>query len=146
MINVAIVGASSLGKEQMEYVKNECESLLKQFIIDYGINNITFISGGAKGVDTIAENMAKKLNITPDIKKPETPHWEDQDGKIGFKTRNLMIADKCDILYCFPSKYSNEECYHCGKSIPKHQVSGGCWTLKKAREMGKRVFLIQPKI
>jgi len=32
---------------------------------------------------------------------PQTQHWEDVNGKIGYKTRNLEIAQECNYLYCF---------------------------------------------
>ena len=135
IMRVAIVGASTLTQKEAYLAKLE---IIK--ILDIWYDDLTLVSGGSKGIDTIAENVAKDLNIPTQIFPAETFHWEDQDGKKGFKTRNIQIAENCDVLYCFPAGTRDKKCYHCDLD---HQVGGGCWTMKKAKKLGKETKLIQ---
>ena len=135
-MKIAIVGAGTLTQKEAYNAKLE---IIK--ILDIRYDDLILVSGGSIGIDTIAENVAKDLNIQTLIFPAETFHWEDQDGKKGFKTRNIEIAENCDILYCFPAGTRDKKCYHCNLD---HQVGGGCWTLKKAKMLGKETKLIPP--
>lgn len=61
----------------------------------------------------------------------------------GYKPRNMKIAEGSDVVYCItvlrlPEGYDGMTfplCYHCGTDA--HVKSGGCWTVKQARKMGK---------
>lgn len=67
-----------------------------------------------------------------------------------FKKRNELIAYHSDHVWCItvdvlPKEYTGmrfEECYHCAKhsilNPPPHIKSGGCWTMYKAIECGKK--------
>ena len=106
--------------------------------------DIVVVSGGADGIDTIAEEMAKSKGLKIQIFEAEVQQWEDEGNHIGFKSRNIAIAEDCDIIYCLPSELRTKDmpdCYHC--NLP-HRKSGGCWTLRKAEKMGKEVYLIPP--
>lgn len=139
-MKVAIVGSSKLTENEERDVRQYFGIMLNKMLVEY--DDLTVISGGAKGVDTIAEEVAKQLNIKTRIFRPEVQQWDDVDVRKGFKTRNLEIAENCDILYCFPSTLRNMECYHCKSD--DHQVSGGCWTALKTKEKGKEVRVIKP--
>lgn len=81
----------------------------------------------------------------------------DPPGEIGYKARNLLIANDSDIVVCItlkglPRGYDGmrfQTCYHHphtynGKPFgyPAHVKSGGCWTMEQARKMGKHTELI----
>lgn len=70
---------------------------------------------------------------------------------IGYKSRNIKIAEECDVLYCIvPYNWDNFNmqppyddyswCRHC--KVWKHPTNGGCWTLKKAKKLGKETHLV----
>lgn len=77
------------------------------------------ISGGATGVDSLAEDYAKLFNIDFMCYAPESPTRE------AYLARNLSIAKTCDVLIAFPSQYSH-----------------GTWdTIRKAQHENKRVII-----
>jgi len=118
--------------------------MLQQRIDQSITKDIVIISGGATGIDTIAEEIAKSKGLKPMIINPEVQQWEDKDCLMGFKTRNLKIAQECDVIYCLPSQLRTKDepdCYHCNQP---HRKSGGCYTLRKAEKMGKEVHLVEP--
>lgn len=64
-------------------------------ISSYIPRNITeVISGGAIGIDSLAEAYADKMNIPKQIIKPEY----DEYGKVAPLKRNKIIADKSDVI------------------------------------------------
>ena len=83
----------------------------------------TIVSGGARGVDTLAERFADEFNLKKNIKKPD---W-DGIGKYAALIRNTEIVENSDCVIAFPIKQS-----------------GGTWdTIRKARKAGKRVFVFE---
>jgi hypothetical protein len=96
-----------------------------------GLKTTTFVSGGCPegGVDVWAEITALMLNIPMDIKHPEMLQWGDITVEgvkyIGYKSRNVMIAEDCDVLYLI-----NPE---------KGRWGGGMWTYNYANKLGKEV-------
>lgn len=143
MIKVAIVGTSKADENESLFIEGLCMSILVDMKMDYGLNNVVLISGGAKGVDSIAEKVANRMNMKTMIFKPEVENWGDIGGKIGYRTRNIKIAMECDKLFCIPAKFSGDYCVHCGTD--KHQRGGGCWTMKQAKKLGKQTKLIPPR-
>lgn len=97
------------------------------------------------GIDIWAEEVGAKLGLSLEIYPPKTLKWEG-----GYKQRNLQIAQASDIVYCigidkFPEEYKGMKffyCYHCKETEPAHIKSGGCWTTKEARKLGKPTKLI----
>ena len=104
--------------------------VLKKYPIDTII-----ISGAAKGVDTIAIEIAKDIGFTTQEYKPEKQEWE------FYKKRNLQIANDCDELYCFSVSVRKVKCYH-HNPPQKHEKTAGCWTLEKAKQMNKICTLV----
>lgn len=86
------------------------------------------VSGGAEGVDTVAEQTAAVLGIPTRIFRPEVRRWEDHGKFKGFKTRNLEIATYCTHLVAFRDSTST--------------TRGSAWTYDRADEMGKWARLI----
>lgn len=98
------------------------------------------VSGGCHlgGIDIWAIEEAVRLEIPTTEFLPAKLTWEG-----GYKYRNLQIARYADLVYCItvaklPPGYTGmrfDYCYHCGTDA--HVKSGGCWTTKQARKMGK---------
>jgi len=106
----------------------------------------TAISSGAchlGGIDDFAERAATYYGLEKTIFEPKTLSWSN-----GYKPRNLQIAEASDVVYCItvktlPASYDGMRfklCYHCGTS--DHIKSGGCWTVKQAKKLGKRGVII----
>src|SRR3989337_3023384 len=94
-MKIAIVGSSHLSEGEERTARQVSSTILKNYLKQ---GTVTLISGGAKGVDTQAEDVAKQLGIECKIFKPAEQNWD------GYKVRNLRIAQECDILYCLPTK------------------------------------------
>ena len=133
-MKIAIVGASRLSRIEENNARESCEIVLKQMIREHGRNGVILVSGGASGVDTIAESTAHELGLNCNIHRPLTQNWD------GYKARNLKIAEECNVIYCFPTKVRLEPCYHCGTG--DHERSGGCWTVKQAKTLKKEGHVV----
>jgi len=130
-MKVAIVGTSiNLTENEERDIQQLIALILKRYSDD-----ITVISGGAKGVDSIAIEVAKGLRLKTKIYKPEK-----QEKEYYFK-RNLQIAKECDELHCITVPVHDKECYHHEKP-QRHQKTAGCWTKNKAEELGKPCQLV----
>lgn len=139
-MNIGIVGSegakfSSIGEERARRI---IDGLL--------MAGDTVVSGHCHlgGIDIYAEEAADRRGLQKLIFPPRELNWTN-----GYKPRNLLIARNSDIVYCItpnklPPGYTGmrfKECYHCAKSgrnSTDHLKSGGCWTVLKAIEMGKR--------
>lgn len=117
-----------------------------------GLSCEAMVSGHSPvgGIDIWAEEEAEALGIPLDLKIPTIEQWNPPGG-YGYRARNLDIAKDSDVLHIvlaneYPPDYSGrrfKECYHCksiGRDATDHVKSGGCWTGKKALEMGKEVI------
>jgi len=93
------------------------------------LNSLGFISlivsGGAAGVDTLAEWYAHVECIDTLIFKPDYRRY----GKRAPLERNTFIVDACDVLVAVWDGVSK----------------GTMDTVSKARKFGKRVILIEPE-
>jgi hypothetical protein len=108
-------------------------------------DGITLVSGHSPvgGIDIWAEDVARELGYTLDLKIPRQHTW---DAAYGYKQRNLDIARDSDELHVilvdtYPKEYRGAKfkiCYHC--YTDKHIKSGACWTAKQAQALGKNVF------
>lgn len=106
--------------------------------------DLTVISGGCHlgGIDIWTIEEAKSLGFPTQEFKPRRLCWDE------YKRRNLLIAENSDLLVCItvktlPPNYRGMRfslCYHCGTS--DHVKSGGCWTMKQAKKLGKQTKLI----
>jgi len=129
------------------------------------------------GVDTWAEIIATELGIKKEIysaevnqwndkwervyEEDETGHWWKRIRKKGYRSRNIQIAETCDVLYDIEPKGS---CKYCGgqgkvldrvRSFPTFNqfincrkckgvgvYSGGTWTMRYAEKLGKEVHQV----
>ena len=112
---IAIVGSSYSGSKGYIQIKNLIKSYPKDTII---------ISGGARGIDTLAIKTAKELGYGVKVYFPKSQTWPD------FKKRNLEIASIANKIYSFVEPLSTKLCYHCKNANKNnnHQVTGGCYT------------------
>jgi len=107
-MRVAIIGSRLFN--DYEYLKNKVNETLQN-------NNITIteiVSGGAIGVDKMAERYAdehqiKKSILRPDYKNPEMiqKYGKEKWGKIAPIVRNGDIINSCDVVIAFPFSQSN---------------------------------------
>jgi len=87
---------------------------------DHG--DLEVISGGAKGVDTLAERWAKENHVSCKVIKPE---YDEYDPKVAPLIRNTKIAEECDELVAFWD----------GRSKGTEDI------IKKAVQFGKQVTI-----
>lgn len=89
-MKIAVVGSREFkDSDLIEHVlhnKTKCAS-------DY----YTIVSGGARGVDTLAEKFADEYGIT---KKIFLPDWDRYGKKAGF-LRNILIINEADKVIAF---------------------------------------------
>lgn len=100
-------------------------------------SNVILVSGHCHlgGIDIWAEYIARTLHREMVIFPPKDRSWS-----TGYKPRNLLIANRSDIVHCivvkeYPPNYSGmkfSHCYHCGTS--DHVKSGGCWTALRCKK------------
>lgn len=96
----------------------------------------TVISGHCPygGVDIWVEEIMKDnfhvnvKNITMLIISPEVHQWNDKNGQMGYKSRNIKMAEIGDIIYDIE---------------PKGNWSGGTWTAEYAHKLGKETHKIE---
>jgi hypothetical protein len=95
------------------------------------------------GIDIFAEEEYAKMDkpCAPYIFPPRINRWEG-----GYKQRNIQIAEISHVVHNilvakYPPNYKGMifgECYHC--HTKDHVKSGGCWTLKYAKSLGKTTY------
>lgn len=90
-MKIAIVGSRKFN--DYELLKN----VVKDYIVKYNCVNITIVSGGAKGADTLAEHFAKEFDFEMKIFHPD---WE-QLGRDACSARNTQIVTFSDIVFAF---------------------------------------------
>jgi hypothetical protein len=91
------------------------------------------------GIDIWTHEIADNLGIPFIPCPPKTRNWD------GYKKRNIKIAEISNRVACitvatlppgFKEGGWERYCYHCGTD--SHIKSGGCWTVKYARnKLGK---------
>lgn len=114
MINLAIVGSRGLNDYNKFVVEIQKIELPK--------GEIRIVSGGAKGIDTLAERYADEKNYKKLIIKPE---W-DRYGKGAGIIRNREIINNADMVITFWD----------GKS------RGTNHTIKRAKKLDKKIVIV----
>ncbi len=99
------------------------KAIITYYIKRYVNNLLTIISGGAEGVDSIAEEVARSFNIPFIAYLPEGNKWGD------YEKRNKQIVEGCDMLLAI--RYSESKTY------------GSGWTRDYAIKLGKKVVSIE---
>jgi hypothetical protein len=133
-----------VGSEQAKFTK-KTERFARESI-RYMLNKKDIVISGEchlGGVDSYAREVAEELGLKFIGYAPKNRSWAS-----GYKPRNIKIAEASDLVICItlrklPKKYKGMKfdlCYHCGTK--DHVKSGGCWTMKYAKELGKETRLI----
>jgi predicted Rossmann fold nucleotide-binding protein DprA/Smf involved in DNA uptake len=116
-MKLAIVGSTHFDKDPFAAYKAR-EMIRRELRI---VRPKLVISGGAPGIDTIAEELAVELGIPTEIFLPENNRWAPR----GYKARNILIAETCKRLLCV--RHEDSATY------------GSGWTADYAAAMGKNV-------
>jgi len=131
-LKLAIVGTSiDLSENEDKDIRTTIALILK----DYNPLDTTIISGGAKGVDIMAQEIASQLGFTVKSILPLGKGWKFN------KPRNIEIAEECDELICISIPVHTEKCYH-HIEPQNHERTAGCWTLRKVKKMNKPQQLV----
>jgi len=138
MINIGIVGseAAKFTSETEKIARDSIKTLIDR--------HDRVVSGGCHlgGIDIWAREEATKQGIPFIEFLPKTRNWE------GYKKRNIQIAETSNVVVCItvkelPPGYRvrgfEKYCYHC--KTDEHIKSGGCWTVKYAKGLGKNAFV-----
>lgn len=136
-----------VGSEQAKFTK-ETERQAREYIRElFSTRNPELVvSGGCHlgGVDRYAIEESKEYGIPYIEHLPARRTWSG-----GYRERNIKIAEDSDMVVCItvkelPSDYVRkgweDYCYHCGTK--EHIKSGGCWTTKYARKLGKEGYTL----
>lgn len=133
---LGIVGSE--GRKFTPYTEQLARTAIRNLITDPFVCLV--ISGGCHlgGIDIWAVEEARKLKVPYIEHKPRSLSWE-----TGYKPRNILIAEDSDKVACItlanlPVQYTGMRfdcCYHCHTT--DHVKSGGCWTVKYAKSLGK---------
>ena len=91
--DIKVLVCGSRGFNDYVLMKTQIMKLLNRFD-----TTITIISGGAKGADTLAEDVAKQLGISTTILKP---NWDKHGKSAGMIRNNAMLDMKPNIVLAF---------------------------------------------
>lgn len=131
-MRIGIVGTSINLTEGEE---RDVRQTIAYILTKYNPQDTTIVSGGAKGVDNIAQEIGLGLGFAVKPIFPMGIGWE------AYSKRNIEIAEDCEKLYCVSIPKRKVTCYH--HDTPQdHEKTAGCWTLKKAKELGKETELM----
>ena len=122
-MTLAIVGSTSLAGNA------EAERHIQRVLDVYRPD--VLVSGGAVGIDTMAKRAALARDIRVVEFTPEVRRWDGGD-RIGFKQRNVQIAEACDRLV---------------RSVAAGSTTyGSGWTRDRAAALGKPTeeFVVRP--
>ena len=130
--SLGLVGSSAPAPGAYAVVR----SVVSDYLTKFG-DGLVVVSGGAKGVDSMAVKVCGELGVKVVEFKNTVYRWE---GPGGFKERDLKIANESDCVVSIVNKSFNPKskstvCYHCAK-VPRdsnHIVSGGCYTALHCR-------------
>lgn len=130
-----------VGSEQNKFTPLT-EALARQCIRTILIQSkATHVVSGAchlGGVDIFAVEEARWLGLQTVEFPPSERSWGTRTT--GYQGRNIQIARESDEVYCItvdkmPPWGDRVYCFHC-KTLT-HVKSGGCWTAKFAKRLGK---------
>lgn len=116
-MNIGIVGS----RDYYDYEEVEKGFIKLINILNTSKKDVTIVSGGASGVDTIAENIAKKYGIPTIVHYPK---WNEYGKKAAFY-RNRYIVNDSDVILAYR----------------KNNSKGTSMTINLARQYNKEVYI-----
>lgn len=134
-----------VGSEQAKFTPHteaEARAKIYELLTEPGVEGVVSGACHLGGIDAYAAEIGRELGLRVIEHAPKTLAWS-----TGYKPRNLLIARDGDECHCItvrvlPPGYNSmvfRLCYHCGTDA--HVKSGGCWTVKQAKLMGKPGFI-----
>lgn len=118
---------------------------IRSLFVEFEPNRVVSGECHLGGIDVWAREEAVNFGIEFQAFPPKHRSWS-----AGYKPRNMLIAQASDLVACItvrdlPEDYEGMRfayCYHCGTK--EHVKSGGCWTVKYAKTLGKdgRIIVI----
>ena len=114
MTYIAIIGSRVLDEHPRAIY--EIQHILDEY------PDAVIVSGGAKGIDSMAVELAKKTGHEVIEFLPKGNTWPK------YKLRNMEIASQCDVLYSIRAEWSS--------------TYGAGWTADYAQSIGKEVHRI----
>lgn len=111
---LAIVGSVSLEGSE------EALKIIEELLDRYQPNMV--VSGGARGIDTMAATAARRRGTPVQEFMPQVRSWKGGGGN-GFEARNMLIAQHCDALVRIVAHDS--------------KTYGSGWTRDYAKKIGK---------
>ena len=135
-IKVAFVGADSSKWDQKSetVVRLKVRNIMRYYMSAYPDAFIPISGHSPKGgVDIWTEEIAKELGLEMKIFAPKAFVWwvVERGEEIGYKKRNMLIAQECDVLFVFSPSIK-------GKVV----WNGGLWTANYAENLGKKVHRV----
>jgi hypothetical protein len=129
-----------VGAEAAKFTR-ETEQAARELIRSLFTPDVTSVVSGAchlGGIDVWAIEEAQKRELPTLTFPPRHQSWA-----TGYKPRNMKIAEASDrvvsiVVKTLPPTYTGMRfalCYHC--QTKDHIKSGGCWTVKYAKQIGK---------
>ena len=135
-MRIGIVGSEEA--KFTPYTETRAKKIIRRLLDKSEVTHV--VSGGCHlgGIDIWAVEIGRELGKKIIEHRPKNLQWS-----TGYAPRNLLIAKDSDELVCItleklPENYKGmrfDWCYHCCST--SHVKSGGCWTVKKAVEIGK---------
>lgn len=153
VFKLAIVGSTSdkFDEHSKQVAQNLIKTIINKCVTAH--SNVIVVSGASPkgGIDVWAETIAKENNLQTEIHAPQVNCWDNVGNKIGYKSRNMRIAQACDEIHVIvpekhPSNYVGSKhvyCYHCERHghTSNHIKSAGCWTAWEAHDIGKNAYI-----
>lgn len=98
-VKIAIVGSRSILKHQAKHIRSYVARIAEKY------PDATIVSGGAPGVDSIAEAAARTCGLKVEVFRPEWRKNGVFDKTAGFK-RNKLIVDAATGVAAFWNGFS----------------------------------------
>lgn len=115
-MNIAIVGSRDFTDEHV------IRSAIRRWMV-LAPEGVTIVSGGARGADSIGEQIAKDLSLPTIIHLPD---WQGGGRSAGFDRNKLIVRDADVVLAFF---------------APGPRSNGTAHTVAQAKIAGKKVFV-----
>lgn len=134
-IKLAIVGANGKTLDSMDKVKamKVITTIYNDKVNEKKNPTLLSFNNPRGGISVLVELFATEF-------KAENKIYSLGDGMEEWKVAQRKLAKDCDNLYCLVTEVRDKPCYHC-LSLD-HERNGGCYTMKEAGKLGKKVKLI----
>jgi len=123
-VYVAIIGTSRAGQDFYGEVKEKVLNYLQDNSIP--LEKVVFVSGGAKGVDKMAEKIAEEIGTDIIVIRPD---YNEHYSKQAPLERNKRIAGFSDLILAFDRVYKPSK--------------GTNFTMDYAKKFGKKIKKIK---